>query len=952
MSSKSYFNTSLRLSLCAAFAVCAASAVAEHVWDNHGGDSRMVNGDNWYIDGTDPREYGAPDATTDCKMEGALAVLNAEETFSANNAFFGRWGSPTAVDVTNGTMTVAGSLTLGRYGQSTEMNIFDGTVTTKTLVVGNWGSHDYNKLFVHGGNVTVTGGSWPGAIIMGLQSESRGEMTVKGGKVVAQNTVHVGFSNLMNQGGPSASYHSLLSVEGGEMSVAGSIEVGNADGDNIGGGGRLAVSGGTLDVTGDINIGASSNAWGRMDITGGQTTVGGTVRVGNKLYAQHAVLNVAGGYLDAGSISVARHCDATVYVTDGGTISVDSISKDQGAEGNAYYYFDRGTVVAKAGYEYTFASASGITIGDGGLTFDTAGYNVIIQAYPSIEGSGGITKTGAGTLELRADTFGYDGIYNAHGVISVEKGTLKLPANQTIYCEGTSVADGATLDLNGSTVTVVTRKAVTSYWTNAAGDASAANAANWRSVVKFYDEDGVEVTSLAEVLDGVMPTADSYVRIPTTLPYPVGFDESTVKGVYRETSSDISLIVDAGASYEDYSGGSFIVTGDVKLLNSLNGLLYSAAAWYDPSDTATLTFGAESAVSGIANKGHLGAAMDGRAYDANSLPYVGNDGWLNFSNCFGFVSANTIALDTDRGRSLFSVNTRQDLWETGAEKQIFPISMGEDSQWTPEKRFFAIECWSWTIKNFYLIADGTAQEVAGIGNDEGVAFVRSLVAANGVVSSDTADYSDNALRTRGNSNTYDSLISGVSPYVYYGMRKLYGTTSLGTIGESLAFDYGVSSAGADAVRQYLAAKWLDGDLPMPSVGKTVLDSLLLENDATVDLDGASVEFGSLGGSGTVSNATSVALGSFLVNFTNGKSDGVTTIRADAIDISNATIVGAGVAGIPRNNVKVVVMRFTPGTLSGKFKSIAFDVPGYSAFYDNVEGTISVGRAQSMCVFVR
>jgi hypothetical protein len=85
-----------------------------------------------------------------------------------------------------------------------------------------------------------------------------------------------------------------------------------------------------------------------------------------------------------------------------------------------------------------------------------------------------------------------------------------------------------------------------------------------------------------------------------------------------------------------------------------------------------------------------------------------------------------------------------------------------------------------------------------------------------------------------------------------------GTAQHGYVGESLAFDSALSDAATTAVRQYLAAKWLEGDAVAPSAGTTVFDALILEG-ANVDMDGAAVSVGILGGYGTITNCVSLRI---------------------------------------------------------------------------------------------
>lgn len=834
-----------------------------YVWDNNAGTSTLADGGNWYVENSDPKVYNLPTAIDEVKIEESSArpVLNEGETFDVKTFYVGRNSSSYPVlDVTNGTIYVEEWMTLGRYGGRTEMNVYDGEISAKQLTVGNWGSHDYNQLNIYGGTVTARGGNWPCALALGLQTESRGDILIKGGTLVSLNTVKVGFSNLSNIGGPSATYNSSITVDGGLFCVTGSVDVADSDSGDGGGGGRIYVNSGAMTVSSDLNISQSSNSWGQVDVfTGGSLTVDGTIRVGNNKYAQHAVLNVAGGTVDVKSLSVARECDGYVYVTDGGTIYAESIDKSQSAPSTAhpYFYFDDANIVAKSGYAYTFASSSGITLGAGGLVFDTNGYSPTIQAFTSIDGIGGLTKKGEGTLTLVANSFGFAGAYNAHGVISVEQGTLKMPSGQTFYVEGTDVAEGATLDLNGSELVLVTKKIDGSVWTNASGDRNAANPVNWSTTVKYYGEDGREIESIRTTLDGVLPTSESDVRIPIDSVYPTNLDPASVKSVTYVSSRDMSLIVDFATTYDNYAAPSLALSGDVKVLNNFNGLLNSAVGWYDPSDVSTRVLNGDGTVNGLVNKGTLGSVLDfepmGDTSAEKTMPIIERaDGWKLDSISFA---------TTNRGFKTSVVSA------LAGDKTLIGVDRHVDGEWYPflanRSGTFgwigAIEVFGSLFRYYVNGGDdwGETLNMNGAPGTSGKNRVHSFRVASKAIKAEFYYAADGSLYT-GSTDVLEDLVSE-NMRLCMGERSWWnGTAQHGYVGESLAFDSALSDAATTAVRQYLAAKWLEGDAVAPSAGTTVFDALILEG-ANVDMDGAAVSVGILGGDGSIANCTSLRI---------------------------------------------------------------------------------------------
>ena len=940
-------------------------------WDNNGGDCRLANDANWYLCttnsqggwiATDPLERTpVPTSIDEVEMENAnerYAVLNEGETFNAKTFYIGRNSSSyPVIDVTNGTMYVENWLTLGRYGDRAEMNVYGGEISAKQLTVGNWGSHDYNQLNIYGGTVTARGGNWPCALALGLQTESRGDILIKGGTLVSLNTVKVGYSNLSNIGGPSATYNSSITVDGGLFCVTGSVDVADSDSGNGGGGGRIYVKSGAMTVSSDLNISQSSNSWGQVDVfTGGSLTVDGTIRVGNNKYAQHAVLNVAGGTVDVKSLSVARECDGYVYVTDGGTIYAESIDKSQSAPSTAhpYFYFDDANIVAKSGYAYTFASSSGITLGAGGLVFDTNGYSPTIQAFTSIDGIGGLTKKGEGTLTLVANSFGFAGAYNAHGVISVEQGTLKMPSGQTFYVEGTDVAEGATLDLNGSELVLVTKKIDGSVWTNASGDRNAANPVNWSTTVKYYGEDGREIESIRTTLDGVLPTSESDVRIPIDSVYPTNLDPASVKSVTYVSSRDMSLIVDFATTYDNYAAPSLALSGDVKVLNNFNGLLNSAVGWYDPSDVSTRVLNADGTVNGLANKGTLGSALDfepmGSVSESQTMPIIEKaDGWKLDGISFaltnrGFKTSYASSLAGDK--TLICVDRHME-----GDGEWYPfLSNGNDAhEWVG-----AAELWGSKFRYYAGNDWGESLNPSGAPDTTGKNTVRSIRVASKALKAELYYAADGSVYT-GSTDIIANLISE-DMRLCMGERSWWnGSAKSGYVGESLAFDSALSDNAVTAVRQYLAAKWLDGDAVAPTAGTTVFDTLILEG-ANVDMDGAAVSVGVLGGYGSITNCASLRITDGFACDVDGEGNAPKIVVDCDVDATDTTVAEVSDALIDIvNSGTVVTLVETTGrvTMSSKirFKAGNRDYIIYKTISGEMS-TISLSKGRGFSIILR
>ena len=115
-----------------------------------------------------------------------------------------------------------------------------------------------------------------------------------------------------------------------------------------------------------------------------------------------------------------------------------------------------------------------------------------------------------------------------------------------------------------------------------------------------------------------------------------------------------------------------------------------------------------------------------------------------------------------------------------------------------------------------------------------------------------------------------------------------GSAQHGYVGESLAFDSALSDNAMVAVRQYLASKWLEGDAVAPTAGTTAFDSLILEG-ANVDMDGAVVSVGVLGGSGSITNLSALVVTGGLSFDLDGNGDPEKLVVFGDVDISAATV---------------------------------------------------------------
>ena len=310
-----------------------------------------------------------------------------------------------------GTLTLAGSLSY--VGRTT---VSAGTLTlTGSRTETGAGPTNTESLLVSGpGAVLNVRGAYNriGAVSNTLMSvQNDGLVNVYGSLSWGSSG---GSQNGIRIGETSAG---TLNIDGGAMTI--NLASGNTT--NIGfsaGAGVVNVANGTLAVTGvsGMNVGASGAGSGTVNIYNG------------------GVLVFAG----SGSLQLASTTSSSgaVYLYSGGLLQTNH-PIIQGA-GSGTFYFDGGTLQATAsstiflqGLTAAYVQQAGAIIDDGGNTI-TIGQN-LLQGTDA--GTGGLTKTGSGTLILS----GADNTYT--GVTAVESGTL-IVNNPGALFAGTSLTVG------------------------------------------------------------------------------------------------------------------------------------------------------------------------------------------------------------------------------------------------------------------------------------------------------------------------------------------------------------------------------------------------------------------------------------------------------------------------------------------------------------------------------
>ena len=840
-------------------------------------------------------EFIPPDETHVGRNQGAIGVFNINKDVAIKTTHVGRDGGTGIMNVNAGKTTLDvvedwyRGLNLGwgeNSGSKGYLNIAEGAVLETVERESGYanliriGTHagSYGELNVRG-TLRDNFANWQGGLLIAIQDRNAEKGIISEG--VLNN-----WGRTYSKGGVRVAYGAGSK---GTLNIYDGIVENNGDfiaGQGAGTTARVVVNGGALvNNSGRISFGHGNDAQTYVEINGGAVSnlvehiyIGGGipaaewngyVETGNTdtytkfvmndgtVYAKKIIFAGAwtsadtvinGGLLESDEAIFIGEYDMvadrrTTLTVNGGTLFAPRVVKTySGKKPTTVLNINGGTFKAKTDKENYFENCGDLVITGDGLGFDTDGHAVVTHNHDdaTYSGDGGITKKGLGTLTLR-------GTYKITGKIKVEAGTLVLPGSQTIYCEGTEVADGATLERNGSTIIPVTKKIVSSVWTNASGDGNAANAENWSSHIKYFLEDGSEKEDLSAVLDGVMPAADSDVTIPASSAVRPDMSGLTVRSVTLVATSDVSL------------------RGDC----TVPEIVKSAKAWYDFDDSASVTMEGGIPV-GVANKGTAKEALDlvlfhpeessrKPAYGLSS--HYGRD-VMSFTNSYGFVSKNAAGIVGDADRTLVAVslrirNTYHAFNDDGTpnedkyEQQMFPLGIEKvGGNWQSGE--FRLGQWDGSTNLDYDDStvkrdDWMTQALQGLRDidpDEYAIWAMSSAekTVSGSVMTESSGVENATSVTVGSNGTSEEA------KLFVGMRQLYDSPSAGEVAEAMMFDKALSDEELAAVREYLHTKWFT-----PFDGTTVPSNIALENRARIDLGGGSWAFDKIMGAGTIAN---------------------------------------------------------------------------------------------------
>lgn len=462
-------------------AISATPLLAQVAWDGGGGGGNWSTGLNW---SADVAPAGAAGAAT---FSGSTRTTNTNDitglTFASLTFTNSNWSlSGNAFTLTGGitaaagrTVTIANDIVMsngtnvtlltqnaagsklvisgnfsaaGRIiskdggGATNNANtsdlIFDGN--GKTVSIGEFRHRKGGVIFENGVNATIaTNQLGNDATFVGIDPFQ----TIRGSSTVVSNTlVEIGRSNNAAR----------LTLESGTFNAGTLLTGQNALALSTSG---YYQSGGTANI---VNMRLANNGSSTVEISGGTLNLTGATSATNStafklVEGGTSVMTISGGevLMGAGGGGIFQLATGTGNGTlnlNGGTLATIGFFKNT-TNGTSVINLNGGTLRAGAsttGFLNTNANTT-VSVGNGGVVIDTAGFNVTVRASLLAGGTGGLTKTGNGALTL-------EGNNTLSGLLDVQTGRVALAGSGSSAAAGgatgVTVRSGATLLLASS----------------------------------------------------------------------------------------------------------------------------------------------------------------------------------------------------------------------------------------------------------------------------------------------------------------------------------------------------------------------------------------------------------------------------------------------------------------------------------------------------------------------
>ena len=356
---------------------------------------------------------------------GTAPAANATVTINTNSP------NPTVLGVSGAATSTIGNLQMGTAAGTSALTIQNGSTLSTTAAGSN--NNIGNSA---GANATVTvtgaGSTWSAAGIVTFGNNGTGTLNIaNGGAVNMTNALGLLFASAgsalnITSGGTLTTSNGT--VRNGTANISGTGSLWNAGtllsvGTSLTSNGAVTIqNGGAVTVAGNINVGGQAistrTGVGAVTITGAGSQLTSSAALNLGLAGQGTLTVSNGAVATANTVNMATGAsgNATFNLSSGGTLATQALTA---GAGTAQANFDGSTLRATASNTAFVSGFTGteLNIAAGGLTLDTAGFNV--TAASPFTGTGALTKIGAGTAVLTGNN-----IYTGGTTISV--GTLQL----------------------------------------------------------------------------------------------------------------------------------------------------------------------------------------------------------------------------------------------------------------------------------------------------------------------------------------------------------------------------------------------------------------------------------------------------------------------------------------------------------------------------------------------
>lgn len=359
-----------------------------------GGKTSLVNDDaNWggAMPGSENTASINNTGATPATIPAGLTVYKSMYLANGN-------GSSAKVEQTTGTVILRSGATFGRAGGSAEYAISGGKLVLDNILYMSARSGKSSSILDISGDGEVV---LSGALYMCTSSASAGSTAriniSENGKLSAAGAVRLGTIGSCSTG--------TVHQAGGTFSVASTLSVGFSGNDY----GEYKMSGGTCSTSGssgNIMIGFYGSSQGLFEMTGGTLYCSKNLYIGREGYGTFVASGdeTVATATDGVTVGLTSSSSGTLIVTNGAKIVTKQICAGAGA---SYVVFDGAVLTATASSTSSvkfLQDLCDITLGSGGLTINTEGYDITIANCTfNVTPGAKITVTGSGTVTF-ADT--------------------------------------------------------------------------------------------------------------------------------------------------------------------------------------------------------------------------------------------------------------------------------------------------------------------------------------------------------------------------------------------------------------------------------------------------------------------------------------------------------------------------------------------------------------------